>query len=69
MERKKEGGRRKEIKDRLRRTSREPLATSETDETARVRRNRPSTERGSGSNPEPPCAFEVSMIKVSCNSH
>ena len=32
-------------------------------------RNRPSTGRGLGSDPGPPCAFEVSMIKVSCNSH
>ena len=32
-------------------------------------RNRPSTGRGPGSDPGPPCAFETSMIKVSCNSH
>ena len=49
--------------------SQEPLATSRIDEIAHLRRNRPSTERGPGSDPGPPCAFEVSMIKVSCNSH
>ena len=36
---------------------------------SRLGSNRPSTGRGSGSDPEPPCAFETSMIKVSCNSH
>ena len=35
----------------------------------RLGRNRPSTGRGPGSDPGPPCAFETSMIKVSCNSH
>ena len=31
--------------------------------------SRPSDRRGSGSEPEPPCAFKVSMFSVSCNSH
>ena len=30
---------------------------------------RPSDRRGSGSEPEPQCAFKVSMFSVSCNSH
>lgn len=30
---------------------------------------RPSDRRGPGRNPGPQCAFEVSMINVSCNSH
>ena len=30
---------------------------------------RPSDRRGSGSDPEPQCAFKMSMFNVSCNSH